>query len=204
MESLQSMASGPLPGFVRLLALACWLLGALPAAGHIGSPDVFYDGQAGPWPVRVMVRSPGVVPGLAKISVRVHEPGADAVRVRSVRWDLDLISAPPAEVARAVGGDSSRWSAELRFVAAGSYSVYVEVEGAAGTGTAIVPVHMVAPQKLEMHPLAQAVLLALVLLWVAAFVRLVAAGMRSVLEPGTEVDPHLVRASSVPWRWPWR
>ncbi|MEM7586906.1 MAG: hypothetical protein AAF560_26180 [Acidobacteriota bacterium] len=184
-----------MPSFAHALALVFWLLGALPAAGHIGSPDVFYDGQAGPWSIRVIVRAPEEIPGLSEITVRVHEPGAEVVRVRPVRWDLDLTSAPAAKVAQAVRGGNSLWNAELWFSTPGSYSVYVEVEGAAGTGTAIVPFHPTVTQKLELRPLPRAPLIALGLLLLAGFVRLVWAGVRTILEPGAEIRLNLVRNS---------
>ncbi|HXJ29414.1 MAG TPA: hypothetical protein VNG35_02170, partial [Gemmatimonadales bacterium] len=41
------------------------------ASAHVGSPDTFYEGDAGPYRVRVIVRPPGVVPGRADITVRL-------------------------------------------------------------------------------------------------------------------------------------
>ena len=35
-------------------------------AGHVGSPDVFRSGRAGPYAVDVVVRPPQVVPGIAQ------------------------------------------------------------------------------------------------------------------------------------------
>ena len=43
-------------------------LGVLLAA-HVGSPDVFFRGNAGPYDVRVIVRRPEVVPGVARVTV---------------------------------------------------------------------------------------------------------------------------------------
>jgi len=40
------------------------------ASAHVGSPDTVFEGTAGPYSVRVVVRLPGVVPGLADITVR--------------------------------------------------------------------------------------------------------------------------------------
>ena len=34
----------------------------LVALAHVGSPDTYFEGAAGPYPVRVVVRNPGVVP----------------------------------------------------------------------------------------------------------------------------------------------
>src|SRR5262245_7984169 len=48
---------------------------------HIGSPNVFFEGNAGPYPVRVVIRPPGVVPGLAEISVRIQSSDPVVVKV---------------------------------------------------------------------------------------------------------------------------
>jgi hypothetical protein len=47
-------------------ALVCW--------GHVGSPNVFFEGTAGPYPVHIVVRPPAVIPGVAEIAVRVLAP----------------------------------------------------------------------------------------------------------------------------------
>ena len=44
----------------------------LATAGHVGSKNVFFIGNSGPYPVSVVVRPPDVVPGLAEISVRIQ------------------------------------------------------------------------------------------------------------------------------------
>ena len=53
---------------------------ALAASAHVGSPDTYFEGPAGPYRVRVIVRSAGVVPGLAQITVRL----LGGARVRTV------------------------------------------------------------------------------------------------------------------------
>ena len=71
---------------------------ALVASAHVGSPDTYFEGSAGPYAVRVIVRNPGVVPGLAQITVRLLAPPTPrAVRrvlVLPVYWDPKT-AAPP-------------------------------------------------------------------------------------------------------------
>src|SRR5450755_1634878 len=48
------------------------------AEAHVGSPDVFYEGDAGPYHLFVTVRVPQVIPGVAVVEIRtssdnVHE-----------------------------------------------------------------------------------------------------------------------------------
>lgn len=188
------MAPGPGAGFVCVLLLAGWLW-APSAGGHIGSPDVFFEGEAGPWPVRVIIRPPEVVPGLAEISVRVHGPGVEAVRVRSSPLDSSSADAPPPEEARKVAGDRSLWRVDPRFMASGFYNVHIEVDGAAGTGTVLVPVHCVAIQKVELDPRAKILWIALGLLLAAGFGTLVGSTVKVVLEPGSGIEPGLVRGA---------
>ena len=75
---------------------------ALITSAHVGSPDTYYEGAAGPYPVRVIVRTPGVVPGLAQITVRllgtirVHR-----VLVLPVFWDPKTAAPPPPDIAMA-------------------------------------------------------------------------------------------------------
>lgn len=165
-------------------------------AAHVGSPNVFYEGNAGPYPVRVVVRTPGVIPGLAEISVRVPRGDVRRVTVRPVRWDLGTQGAPRADQALPVAGEPRLWSAELWFMDFGSYSVHVAVEGAAGTGTVIVPVPAVATQTLKMKRGMALGLAGLGLfLFVGALTIVGAAVRESVLPPGEAPDPARRRRS---------
>src|SRR5690349_15083804 len=125
---------------------------ALVGFAHVGSPDTYFEGAAGPYPVRVIVRSPGVVPGLAQITVRLLSPqSARRVLVLPVFWDPRTAAPPPPDVARRVPGDATLYSAALWLMQDGSYSVQVTVEGDAGAGTALVPVQAVATRRLELQ-----------------------------------------------------
>src|SRR5205085_8831466 len=83
------------------------LLAALSMA-HVGSPDTFFAGQAGPYNVRVSVRLPGVIPGRAQVTVRVagaQTAQSHRVTVRAGQWNVGLRGAPPPEAAAPVPGD---------------------------------------------------------------------------------------------------
>ena len=71
--------------FARCLAIA--FLFSVSSYAHVGSPNIFFEGDAGPYPVRVMIRPPRVVPGLAEISVRVKTNGVSKITVLPARWD---------------------------------------------------------------------------------------------------------------------
>src|SRR5271170_2074620 len=125
-------------------------LSAPVAQAHIGSPNVFFEGPAGPYPVRVTIEPPGVVPGLAQIHVRVRSGDAHTVTVLPVRWDAGTRGAPPPDIAKLVPGESNLFTAQLWLMDSGAYSVFVDVAGPKGRGTAIVPINSLAYQRLGM------------------------------------------------------
>jgi hypothetical protein len=178
-----------LPTRGALAALLVLLL-SLPLAGHVGSPNVFFEGRAGPYPVRVVIRPPGVIPGLAEVSVRVPEGEVRRVAVRPVRWDLGLQGAPRADEALPVEGEPRLWSTQLWFMDFGSYSVHVTVDGAAGEGTVIVPVPATATATLGMKRSLALTLSGIGLfLFVGALTLVGAAARESRLPPGEDAGP---------------
>lgn len=176
----------PLCGKSCLLLLLSWL--ALPAVAHIGSPNVIFEGKAGPHPVRVVVRPPEVVPGLAEISVRALGPGVTRVAVLPVHWKAGKVGAPPPDVAQPVRGETNLHTATLWLMTPGAYSVHVRVEGAGGEGDVMVPVNNFATVRKEMVPGFGALLLGLgVFLFLTAVKLVGAAWGESVLPPGEEI-----------------
>jgi hypothetical protein len=172
-----------------LLAGAGLALVALFASGHVGSPDTWFEGRAGPYPVRVVVRLPGVVPGLAQIDITVPASGVERVTAQPVMFDAGPEGAPPPDVARPVPGRSDTWHAALWFMTPGSFSVTVEVTGTAGTGSVAVPVAAVAERQIAIYPWLGRLLLALGALLVIGAVTIVrAAATDSLAPPGEAPD----------------
>ena len=66
---------------------------------HIGSPNVFFEGNAGSHPVRVVIRPPAVVPGIAQVNIRVHTGEVAQVTVQPVLWEAGAKGAPTPEAA---------------------------------------------------------------------------------------------------------
>ncbi|MBL9173470.1 MAG: hypothetical protein JNL10_08055 [Verrucomicrobiales bacterium] len=171
-----------LPAF---LWLALALLGPL-AHAHVGSPHVVFEGRAGTVPVRVVVRQPDVVPGLAAISVRVLEGDARRVLVLPLHWTTDRAGAPRPDVAEPVPGETNLFSAALWFMARGAYGVEVRVDGPGG-GSVFVPVNSVAYERRPMPPGLGVLLAGLGLLLVAGVIGIVAAAAREATLPGGRV-----------------
>src|SRR5262249_59129098 len=112
---------------------------------HVGSPDTFFAGKAGPYDVRVTVRLPGVIPGRAQVAVRVAGAesggnGAYAVTLQAGQWNVGLKGAPPPDRAASVPGDPALFASELWFMTASPYQLSVVVDGPQGRGNVLVPV----------------------------------------------------------------
>lgn len=159
---------------------------------HVGSPDTFFSGSAGPYPVRISVRLPGVIPGRAQVAVRVphaQRAGDYRIGIRAGQWNVGLKGAPPAEIATPVPGDPTLYAAEIWFMTASSYQMAVDVEGPNGGGTAIVPVMAIATAERPMPGWLGGVLAVLGVVLAAGFLTLIGAAVReSVLPPGEEPD----------------
>ena len=174
---------------------------ALMCMAHVGSPDTFYTGKAGPYDVHVVVRLPGVIPGRAQVTVRlpgVTSPQGYAVSAHAGQWNVGLKGAPPPEPAAPVPGDPSLYAAELWFMTASSYVLEVIVSGPQGSGSVIVPVMALATEQRPMPPWLGGVLGALGLFLTAGLLTMAGAAVReSVLPPGEEPDTRRRRRAGI-------
>jgi hypothetical protein len=184
----------------RLAGAAALALVALSTMAHVGSPDTFFVGNAGPYPVRVIVRLPGVIPGRAQVAVRIGDDAAaravQRVTVRASPWNLGIDGAPPPEPAASVPGDPAIYAAELWFMTATSYQLFVNVDGAQGSGTVVVPVLALATELRPMGRTLGLILAALAVFLSAGMLTIIGAAVReSVLKPGVEPDAQRRRRS---------
>ncbi len=169
------------------------IVGALGAfltlSAHVGSPDTWFAGSAGPYAITVLVRAPGVIPGLADVVIRTTEPDVRTVTASPAGYNAGARGIPPADTARAVPGQPGTWTVPLWIMAPGSYSVRVTVAGPRGAGTAIVPVSAVATRVLTMDHRFGWLLGGLGLVLLAGAVTIIGAAAReSVLPPGEVPD----------------
>jgi hypothetical protein len=173
----------------RLGALTLTIGIAIVASAHIGSPNVVFDGSAGVYPVRVIVRPPEVVPGLAEVIVRAGAEDVQRVSIRPVFWRTGAAGAPAGDEMVRVAGQDRVYTGRLWLMAYGAYSVYVTVSGARGSGTVIVPVNSLATGRLALSPGLSAILIVLGGLLVAGLLTIVrAASGESLVPPGESFD----------------
>jgi|HubBroStandDraft_4_1064222.scaffolds.fasta_scaffold24754_2 hypothetical protein len=184
--------------------LAVFLLAAASAFAHVGSPDVFYDGQAGPYRLLVTIRTPSVIPGVSEIEVRSAANDVDTVHIVPTLLLAHTAAsqiatfAPVPDLAQRSKDDPQFFTGSLWMMTTGSWQVQVTAEGSKGKGVLSVPVPALSFSTKKMQAPIGLLLAALGLLLVAGAVGIVGAGVREgQLEPGLDPDPARVRRS----RW---
>src|SRR5215472_12007831 len=179
---MRRLFTHPSSYLLRSLAL---LLTAPPCFAHVGSPDVYFDGQAGPYRLFVTVRPPAMIPGIAQVEV------SSASEVQSIQAvPLYIVGEgskhpPAADTLQRSKDDPQLFTGQLWIMGSGSWQVRLEAQGAQGGGSVAVPVPAFATRTLPMQKTLGAFLFAVMLLLVAAFVSIFGAGGREgFLDPG--------------------
>ena len=175
-------------------SLLLWLAVCSAALAHVGSPDVFYDGKAGPYRLLVAVRPPAVIPGVAEVEVRSMSPDVREVRVVPLRLTGPGAQfAPTPDVAQRSKEDLQFYTGSLWLMGFGAWQVRVTADGAQGKGELSVPVPAMATRSSTMQKGMGALLVALMLVLVAGVVSIVGASVREAqLEPGV-APPEKIR-----------
>src|SRR5215471_4097967 len=134
---------------MRNLSLTtCILLAATLVHAHVGSPDVYYEGEAGPYHLFVTIRLPQVIPGVAEIQVRTASPDVQTIRVVPLRLSGLGSKLPPLpDVAQRSKDDPQFFVSSLWFMEFGALQVRIEAEGSRGKAELSVPVASFARQS---------------------------------------------------------
>ena len=169
--------------FVVFLALAAW---ALPLSAHIGSPDVFLEGNAGPYKLFVTVRVPQVIPGIAEVEIRSESNDVSEIRIAPMQLTGPGSQfAPAPELTARSKDDPQFFRGSLWLMEFGSLQVRIDAEGARGKGLLAVPIPAIAQRTLPMHRSLGALLFGLMIVLSLAMVSIVAAAVREGnLPPG--------------------
>ncbi|HEX4229137.1 MAG TPA: hypothetical protein VHZ07_10730 [Bryobacteraceae bacterium] len=172
---------------MRGVSILVLLLGAVfPAFGHIGSPDVFFEGKAGPYPVFITIRPPMVIPGVAQVEVRSEAPGIHGMHATPMPMaGPGARFAPTPDALVRSTQDPQFFTGSLWMMSSGSWQVRVSVDGPQGPGTLSVPIPSVALGLKKMQPGLAFLLLGLMTFLVMGLVAMVGASAREAqLAPG--------------------
>jgi hypothetical protein len=177
--------------FVAILAL---VFVAPPSAhAHVGSPDVYAEGNAGPYKLFITVRPPQVIPGVAEIELRAEGAGSDAPAISSILITPIPLTGeashhpPVPDQMKQSAQDKQYFTGALWIMASGSWQVRFIVNGNQGQGVLSIPVPATASSTRGMQAGLGIVLGSLGLLLVAGVVGIVGAAVRDAqLPPGVQ------------------
>jgi hypothetical protein len=122
-----------------LLALLVALI-PLSSPAHVNSPDVYYDGFAGPYHLLVTLRPPAVVPGIAQVVVRSVGNEVNEIKVLPLRMiGPGAKMAPLPDAAKRSKEDPQLFTGSLWIMVRGSWKVQLQVTGQQGVAQLEVP-----------------------------------------------------------------
>jgi hypothetical protein len=128
------------------------LVTALAVSAHVGSSDVFFEGDAGPYHIYVTVRVPQVIPGIADIDVRSASNDVEKIEIVPMRLSGAGSNFPPTpDVAERSKEDPQFFTGSLWLMESGALKVRVSVDGSKGKGELAVPVPTFAQRTLPME-----------------------------------------------------
>jgi hypothetical protein len=162
-----------------------------PVGAHVGSPDVFLEGDAGAYHLFVTVRVPQVIPGVAEIEVRSESDDLSHIHATvTTLTGAGSQYAPVPDLAERSQLDPRFFTSSLWLMQNGSLQVRLIADGARGSGTLSVPIASFAQRTLKMPPWLGAILLFLTMMLALGALSIVGAAAReSELEPGAHVPP---------------
>jgi hypothetical protein len=177
---MREIAFGALAALIGVLSLTA------PARAHVGNPDVYFQGAAGPYHLIITIRTPQMIPGTADVEILSATPGISKITVVPLYIVGPGAKYPPVgDLLAQSKEDPQYFSGKIWLMDSGSWQVRVQVEGAQGAGELTVPVPAAARSTLPMQRSLGILLFALMSLLVVAIISIVGAARReATLPPG--------------------
>src|SRR5215469_16431213 len=184
------------------MVAALWPAAAL---AHVGSPDVYADGQAGPYRLSIVIRPPQVIPGVADLEVRALTPGVEGITITPSPLTGEASKHPPVPDAMQKpfangqsSGDGQFYTGHLWMMESGSWQIRFAVTGTRGEGAVSIPVPSIARTTRTMQSGMGALLSVLGALLVLGMIGIVGAAAREAkLGPGEAAAKRNFRAGRI-------
>ncbi len=184
----------------RIVATSAIVLAVrLSLSAHVGSPDVYYEGDAGPYHLFVTVRVPQVIPGVAEIEIRCATNDVRAIQIVPMRLSGAGSNFPPApDLTQQSKEDPQFFTGSLWLMESGALKVRVSVGGTKGQGELAVPVPAAAQRTLKMPRPLWGLLAFLMVFLAVGMVFIAGAAVREGnLDPGETPAPGRARNARV-------
>jgi hypothetical protein len=170
----------------RIWVLTFLIVATTVAFAHVGSPNVYFESDAGPYHLLVTVDPPPMVPGIAQVQARVTSGSVAAINIAPVYVNGKDQGLPPAPDAMLRSATDPQWfTGKVWLMESGAWEIRAEVTGSQGVGKLAVPVPAFARRTLPMQRSLGALLFVLMFLLSAGIVSIAGAAAREgVLAPG--------------------
>src|SRR6266849_1904417 len=179
--------------------LTLLLCAALTVCAHVGSPDVYFEGDAGPYHLFVTVRVPQVIPGVAEIQILCATSDVRGIQIVPMRLSGAGSNLPPTpDLADRSKEDPKFFTGSLWLMESGALKVRVSVDGVKGKGELSVPVPAAAQKTLKMERPLWGLLAFLMMFLAVGVIFIAGAAVREGnLGPGETPSPGRVRRARV-------
>lgn len=185
--------------YSRIRALTLMVAGTTAAFAHVGSPNVYLEGNAGPYHLLVTVSPPPMIPGVAQVQVRVASETVAGVSIAPVYVNGKDQGLPPTPDAMLRSANDPQWfTGKVWLMESGAWVIHVEVTGQQGMGKLAVPVPAFARRTLPMQRSLGALLFVLMLFLSTGIVSMAGAAAREgVLASGTVPSSGSLRSGRI-------
>jgi hypothetical protein len=183
----------------KLLRCVCLLLLPLAGTAHVNSPDVYYDGYAGPYHLLVTLRPPAVVPSVAQVQIRSVSSDVSEIKILPLRMiGVGATMAPLPDPAKRSADDPQLFTGSLWIMVRGSWKVQIQATGQKGVAQLDVPLPAVSTSSQPMHAGLGILLAFLGLALAAGFIGIIYAATRDgALNAGERPAPAQARRGRI-------
>ena len=160
------------------------------AHAHVGSPDVYAEGTAGPYHLFVVIRPPLVIPGVADVEVRAESKTVDRITITPIPLTGEASKHPPVpDAMQQPSSDGQFYVGHLWMMSPGSWQIRFAVGGREGTGVLSIPLPATAMATRKMQWGLGTLLAVLGMLLVAGMIGIIGAATREgKLSPGVSIS----------------
>jgi hypothetical protein len=167
------------------------LLATSTALAHVGSPDVYFESDAGPYHLLVTVNPPAMIPGVAQVRICVTSGAVNSITITPIYINGRDQGLPPApDVMQQSAGDAHWFAGKVWLMESGVWELRAEIAGLQGVGKLAIPVPAYARRTLPMERDLGALLFALMLALAVGIISIAGAAAREgVLPPAVPSSP---------------
>jgi len=185
----------------NLLLIFNWLI------ADIGHLNYIFEGKAFDKPIRIIIKTPGVVPGLADIIVKSFDQDFDKILVTPIVWKEANTNgrnslgngpqgAPPADIMIPILGERNTSQAELWLMDFGAYNIQIEFFKNNQSEIINIPINSIANQITPMTKSTSVILFLLMVLLIAGLSNIITIGYReSTLINIADLDSKTIQKS---------